>query len=190
MKRILLTTAASMALTASAFAMDAQTFVTKAAIGGMYEVQSSELVKGEVQNAEIVSFADMMIADHTEANEQLAALAQQKGLEVPAELDEKHAQMIDALEEAEGQALAATYVDQQVTAHEEAVTLYEGFVAEGDDAELVAFAETTLPTLRSHLDMARGLEAGEPMVTGSTGTTDANVTIVPAPEPNVTVTTQ
>ena len=57
--------------------LTAQDFVTQAASGGIYEVQSSQLVIGAADApAEVGAFAERMIEDHTQANEQLMMLAQ------------------------------------------------------------------------------------------------------------------
>lgn len=140
--------------------MKAQDFVTQAASGGMYEVQSSQLVleEGEAP-AEVSEFAQRMVQDHTQANQQLTTLAQQQDLEVPAELRPEHQQMIDELTGAENQ--AETYVQQQVTAHEQTIELFQQFAEQGDSPELQQFAEQKLPTLQEHLQMAQSLPGAQ-----------------------------
>jgi putative membrane protein len=65
-----------------------------------------------------------------------------------------------AVEGASGEGFDAAYMEAQVTAHETTVELFRSDVENGDEARLVSFAETALPTLESHLEMAKGL-AGE-----------------------------
>ena len=74
-----------------------KTFVQKAAIGGMFEVQSSELAQTMSNNADVKQFANRMMTDHTKANQELTRLARQKNWQVPSVLDEKHQAMIDRL---------------------------------------------------------------------------------------------
>jgi putative membrane protein len=149
-------------LAAPAFAqqMTAQDFVTEAASGGMYEVQSSQLVLDQAQApAEVGEFAQRMVDDHTKANEQLTTLAQQQNLEVPSELQPEEQQMLDQLQGADDQ--AQTYVQQQVAAHEKTVDLFQNYAEQGDNEELKQFAEQTLPTLQEHLEMAQALPGAQ-----------------------------
>ena len=51
-------------------------FVNKAAIGDMYEIQSSELAQSKAQNKEFQTFADQIIEDHTKSSNELKQLVQ------------------------------------------------------------------------------------------------------------------
>ena len=46
----------------------------------------------------------------------------------------------------------------QVSAHKEAVSLFERYAKDGDNPELKSFASKTLPHLQEHLKMAQDLE--------------------------------
>ena len=50
---------------------DAGDFVNLATFSNMFELQSGALAEATSKNAEIVSFADLMMADHTAAAEQM-----------------------------------------------------------------------------------------------------------------------
>ncbi len=149
-------------LAAPAFAqqMTAQDFVTKAASGGMYEVKSSQLVLKQADApAEVSKFAKHMVQDHTKANEKLTSLAQQQNLQVPADLQPEQKQMLDKLEASDN--MTETYDQQQLTAHQKTVDLFQQYAKQGDNDELKQFAEETLPTLQEHLEMAQSLPATE-----------------------------
>jgi putative membrane protein len=49
-------------------------------------------------------------------------------------------------------------VAQQVTAHQDAVALFESYAKGGDDPELKKWAAKTLPNLKRHLTMAQKLK--------------------------------
>ncbi len=49
------------------------------------------------------------------------------------------------------------YFDDQITSHKDAVSLYERYSKGGDNADLKAYAEKTLPNLRDHLKMAQDM---------------------------------
>ena len=62
----------------------AQDFVTKAAIGGMFEVQSSKVAQDKLQDQGLKDFAQKMISDHGAANAKLESIAGEQKLKVPA----------------------------------------------------------------------------------------------------------
>ncbi|MEB0015008.1 DUF4142 domain-containing protein, partial [Glaciimonas sp. Cout2] len=61
--------------TVSAYAGAPETFVEEASAKGMAEIQTSQLAMDKSKSADVKSFAQMMITDHTDANQKLAAIA-------------------------------------------------------------------------------------------------------------------
>jgi putative membrane protein len=51
------------------------------------------------------------------------------------------------------------YIDQQVAAHDEALTLMKGYADNGDDAGLKGGAAKAVPKIQSHLDKAKAIQA-------------------------------
>lgn len=137
--------------------MAPQDFVDKAASGGMFEVQSSELAMDRSQNQSVKDFAQKMIDDHTKANDELKSIAESKSLTVPAEIAGPPAQHMEAVQAAEGDDFDKTYMQHQMQAHQETIDLFEAEAQNGQDAELQAFAEKTLPTLKEHAEMAKSV---------------------------------
>jgi putative membrane protein len=82
----------------------AETFVTKAATGGLFEVESSKVALQKAQRDDLKSFAQQMVDDHGKANQELMAEAQQAGIQVPAKLDSAHQSQLDKLNSASGSA--------------------------------------------------------------------------------------
>jgi putative membrane protein len=129
---------------------NAQDFVNKAAIGGMFEVESSKLADNAARNAAVTDFARMMVTDHTAANQKMKTIAGEQKLDVPSALDAEHQAVVNKLNAARGAAFDKTYVQAQRDAHKEAVSLFEAYAKEGDNAALKTFATDTLPTLKMH----------------------------------------
>ena len=140
-------------------------FVTNAADGGMFEVKAGELAvaKGDStpsgmvmggDSMSIKSFGQMMITDHTKANNELKTLADSKDVNVPTTLSAAKQKMIDSLSSATGAAFNMMYAKMMVSSHEETVSLFEKQAAGGQDAELKSWASQKLPTLKHHLEMA------------------------------------
>ncbi len=156
--------------TTSTTAIDAQdrAFVAKAAAGGLFEVQSSQIALTKQIDEQHRTFAQMMIQDHQQANDQLMQIAQGKGIAVSTTLDGKNQGRIDQLRAADGTDFATTYHDLQKQAHDEAVALFERQSREGKDPELKRFATETLPTLRMHQQHLR-MEGSQSGMSGSQG---------------------
>ena|SRR5579872_839943 len=138
----------------------AQGFVTAAATSDMYEIAAAKIAEQKSHNPQVKQFAAKMIHDHTASTAALKkVLAGNANLQAPTELDERRKGMINNLNAA-GANFDKTYMDQQVAAHEEAVSLLQGYQSKGDNADLKAFAAKILPTVQGHLDMAKQIDAG------------------------------
>lgn len=181
-KQILLAAAASLALAPAVFAQGAMSprsgqqpaagaesaqlsaadekFVTNAAVGGMFEVQSSELAEEKAQSAEVKDFAEQMVQDHGKANDELKSAARKLGAEIPTKLDAKHAQMIDKLEGLSGAQFDSAYIQAQRDAHRDAVKLFTNYSQSDGNAQLTAWAKKTLPTLKEHQQHLQQISVG------------------------------
>jgi putative membrane protein len=133
-------------------------FVTEVANSDMFEIESSKLAQ-QKGNAQEKTFAAQMISDHTKTSTELKQLVSSGKVKaaVPAALDSSHQSKLDKLKEAKPDAFAKDYASEQVSAHKDAVNLFERYVKGGDNADLKAWAGKTLPALKHHLQMAQGL---------------------------------
>jgi putative membrane protein len=134
-----------------------QDFVTEAAMGGMFEVESSKLAVRKSEGP-VKDFAAQLIVDHTKAGAELSADAKSENLSVPTALDSTNQDKLDKLQKLNGPDFSNQYMDYQVNAHKDADSLFRRYGRAGDNAKLKAFAVTTLPALQHHLDMAQGLD--------------------------------
>jgi len=130
-------------------------FITEAAAGGMTEVTLGKHAADNATSAEVKQFGQMMVDDHSKANDELKALAQSKGITVPTELDAKHQKMVDKLTKMSGADFDKAYMKAMVKDHTEDVKEFTTESEKGDDADVKAWAAKTLPTLQSHLDKAK-----------------------------------
>ena len=131
------------------------TFMTKAAGDSMAEVDHGRLAVDKAASADVKSFGQMMIDDHSKANTELAGLASQKGVSLPTDLPAEHKAAHDRLARLSGADFDRTYMSHMVQAHEKAVNLFQTESKNGRDADARAWAAKTLPTLQQHLTRAR-----------------------------------
>ena len=134
-------------------------YVTGAAIGDMYEIQAADLALERSQNAGIKELATMIKADHTASSNALKAAVPTagEGLTIPTALDERRQGLIDNLRSASAANFDATWLDQQIAAHNEALTLHRGFADQ--DSPLAAAARAVVPKVEAHLRRAEELKA-------------------------------
>lgn len=140
-------------------AQKTQDFVTKAAIGNLFEVETSKLAKATSKSKAVLAFASQMVADHGRAGAALGtAAAKTSGLAAPTVLDDDHQKKLDDLKAKTGKDFDDAYIDAQKSAHDDAVDLFDDYAKNGKDVALQAFAADTLPTLKMHQDKVKNLE--------------------------------
>jgi putative membrane protein len=134
-------------------------FVKEVAISDMFEIKSSQLAENK-GNAQEKSFASQMITDHTKTSTELKGLVSSGKVqaEVPGALDSSHQSKLDKLGGESGDDFSSTYNSDQVSAHKDAVSLFERYAKGGDNADLKDWAGKTLPALKHHLEMAQDLK--------------------------------
>jgi putative membrane protein len=142
-------------------AMGDAEFVAKVAKAGTQEVEAGKLAAKQASNATVKAFANRMVTDHQKAGDELMAIAKKHNMSWPTmaatEADKKAA--IEKLMALQGSAFDTAYIDSQVTAHKDAVALFEAESKDGKNTDLKAFAAKTLPTLRDHLKEAEAAKA-------------------------------
>ena len=126
-------------------------FMKKAAGAGMKEIDVSRAVFDRLSNRHAKDLAQMMITDHTAANEELMALAANKGVTLPAEDVSVSADWAKKSGD-----LDRAYAKEMVSDHVGAVKLFEN-ATQSTDPDVAAFAKKTLPALQHHLAMAQDL---------------------------------
>ncbi|MCD9184875.1 MAG: DUF4142 domain-containing protein [Pyrinomonadaceae bacterium] len=132
-------------------------FYTQAAESGMAEVMLGNLALQKTQNEQIRQFAQQMVTDHTNANNELKQLAESKNITLPASVSSKQQSAYDKLNGMNGMDFDKAFMKQMVKDHESAVKLFQKQSEKGEDADAKAFAAKTLPTLQMHLQMAKTL---------------------------------
>ncbi|MGH1587707.1 DUF4142 domain-containing protein [Methylobacterium phyllosphaerae] len=135
-----------------------QDFVTEAVISDMFEIQSSKLAQ-EKKDTKANDFANKMIADHTTSSDAIKSMVQSGKVkaDIPGSLDSKHQSMLDKLKGLNGDDFEKQYRSDQISGHKDTVDLYKRYAKGGDNADLKAFAEKTLPIVEHHQKMAEDL---------------------------------
>ena len=138
---------------------DTGAFVSNASQSDMYEIEAAKMAQTRSKNPDIKAFAKMMVTDHTKSTATLKPLMVAAGQTPADKLDQRRQGFIDNLKSASDADFDKTYVDQQVAAHEEALTLMQGYAKDGSDAGLKGAAAKISPTVQTHLDKIKAIQA-------------------------------
>jgi putative membrane protein len=140
---------------------DPSDFASKVAVANKFEIDTSQLALKYGKGEDVKKFAQQMIDDHTKAGQDFkAAVAAAKIKEPNDGLDVSHeAKYIKLRAFTTDSGFDASYVAEQLAAHQDAVELFRNYSKNGEPGPLKDFATKTLPTLEHHLTMVQGLSA-------------------------------
>jgi putative membrane protein len=129
-------------------------FANKAAQAGLAEVELGGLASQKAESPDVKQFAQQMVTDHTQANQQLKQAA--PGMNVPDTLDAEHQSLKDKLSGLSGKEFDREYMRAQVKDHQEAISLFRS-ESDSGQGQLKSFAATMLPKIEDHARMARDI---------------------------------
>jgi putative membrane protein len=170
MKTMILALALAGFLTSSAFAQSVgektgvnsalgiapktEDFIKEAATSDMLEIEAAKIAQ-QKGNADEKKFAEQMITDHTKTSSELKGMVPADMTStIPASLDDSSQKKLEKLRDAKPDDFASDYDPMQVSAHKDAVSLFERYANGGDNTKLKDWAGKTLPALQHHLQMA------------------------------------
>ncbi|MGN7758245.1 DUF4142 domain-containing protein [Chryseobacterium sp. 22532] len=126
-------------------------FADAAAKGGLMEVMMGQLAATNATNAKVKALGEMMVKDHSKANDELKKWAGTAGYTLPTGLDADKQKEYDDLKAKKGAEFDKKYTDLMVSDHKKDVEEFKKQASEGKEASLKSFASKTLPTLEHHL---------------------------------------
>ncbi|HLJ49972.1 MAG TPA: DUF4142 domain-containing protein [Bryobacteraceae bacterium] len=132
-----------------------RTFATKAAQGGMAEVEMGNLAKDHASNQAVKDFGNRMVTDHSKANDQLKDWASKNNFTLPTDMDAKDKATYDRLSKLNGAAFDKAYISDMVTDHHKDITEFKHEGMHGSNSDLKTWANSTVPTLEDHLKAAQ-----------------------------------
>jgi putative membrane protein len=135
-----------------------RTFIIEAAAGGMSEVELGRLASQKASRSEVKEFGQMMVDDHSKANDKLMKIAQEKGLAAPRDVKPQDKATEDKLSKLSGEAFDRAYMRDMVQDHQKDVASFRKHAESASDPDVKQFASSTLPTLEKHLSRAKEVE--------------------------------
>lgn len=132
-------------------------FVRKAADDGQEEVAIAQLAAEKATNPDVKQFAQQMVQEHTQVNQQLMSLANSKDLKIDQE-DSTKERAYRRLNKTSGNDFDREFIDRMVDDHEKDIKLFEKAAKDAKDPEVRQFASSTLDQLRQHLQHVQQLQ--------------------------------
>jgi len=117
----------------------------------MAEVQLAQLAQQKASSEGVKQYATMLEKDHTNANNELKQVAEQKGVDLPADIGPKHQAMMQKLQGLSGDQFDRAYIKLMVQDHKKDIKEFQRESDRSMDSDVKAFASKTLPTLQKHL---------------------------------------
>jgi putative membrane protein len=134
-------------------------FLAHAGSANEYEIEASQLALQASTNPGVRNLANVIIADHTAMGQQVAAAATSAGLTPPAPalLPAEQAMLDQLRASGTGMNFDMAYQQQQISAHQQAISLMQNYSASGDVPALRNVAAGAIPVMQKHLSMAQSL---------------------------------
>jgi putative membrane protein len=132
-------------------------FIKEAAMSDMLEIEAAKVAQ-QKGNTDEKKFAEQMITDHTKTSSELKGMVSgELTAAIPTALDDSAQKKLDKLKNAKPEDFAGEYDPMQVSAHKDAVSLFERYAKGGENSKLKDWAAKTLPALQHHLEMAEAM---------------------------------
>jgi putative membrane protein len=126
-------------------------------LAAAHQSNLSEIAAGESaqQNATTEQVREMgatLVEDHTTLDDDLVAVAEELGVDLPDAPTEEQQAILAEVEENEGEAYDAAWVAAQIDGHAATLAAIEEELAEGQDEQVIGLAETARPVVEDHYD--------------------------------------
>lgn len=130
-------------------------FVEAAAMSSSTEIDAGKLAQQNSEDKDVRTFARHMVRDHTKMSAKLKG-AVPRGVTVPK--DSADASQLATLRGLKGKEFDEAYIKNVgLKGHEDAIATFKKQIAEGQNAKLKQLAESALPTIEKHYEMAQSL---------------------------------
>lgn len=137
---------------------DTASFMYKAAVGGMMEVELGNIAQQMALSSAVKEFGSMMVRDHSKANDELKSLASSKNVMLPTAYPADIQNHIDEMKKMTAANFDKHYMQMMVNDHAKDINLFKS-AAQDSDADVSAFASKTLPVLEGHQKRAKEINS-------------------------------
>jgi putative membrane protein len=135
---------------------ESQSFIKNAIEGNIAEVDVGKLAREKGKNPAVKKFGQMLVDDHSKANEKAKAAANQAQVEPPTGSSLTEKGTYAKLKILQGDTFDRSFANTMVSDHEKDIKDYEKAARKNN--AVGHYAQEALPTLRTHLQHAKALQ--------------------------------
>lgn len=149
---------AAQASHAAAVGKDDAKYVTESAQGLMSELKLGAMAQERAGDARVKAFGQQMVTDHGKDMQALKALAAQKGVALPDDMNDEQRKEAAKLGKLSGAAFDREYLQFETKDHREDIKEHKKQARVTRDADLKKFASEELATVtahKQHVDLLR-----------------------------------
>jgi putative membrane protein len=135
------------------------TFVQKATLYNLAEVRAAEIALRRNLTAQEQAYAQELVRQHTQAYQELASMAKQKGILISEILPSDMQDELTELAAYRDPEFNERFLEERIACHRQALRYLEDVSEDSKDADLRRYADNGLISVRQHLETAQDLEA-------------------------------
>ncbi|MBV4359317.1 DUF4142 domain-containing protein [Pinibacter aurantiacus] len=132
-------------------------FAVKATSGGIMEVELGKIAAQKAVNPRVKAFGQMMVDDHSKANDDLKSRAAMENITLPSNMSDDQQKMVDNVNKKTGKDFDKEYMDMMLNGHKDVLDMFQKASADLSDSTIKEFATNTIPAIQKHLDSARAI---------------------------------
>lgn len=136
-------------------------FLKMAADGNMMEAHAGQMAEAQASSESVKDFGKTLEQDHTKAYNELAAVADKAGESIPKGINVSHDKPMEQLMHLKGKAFDRSFVRHEIQDHQKTIAAFEREAKQGQNPDLMSYAQQSLPVLQKHLQMAQMLAKSE-----------------------------
>ncbi len=125
-------------------------FLAEAAHDSASEIQMSRIAEQRARTQAVKDYAQMIVQDHTQANQQLMDLAQRENLPLPSEPTAGVAQEASEMQTAKAGDFDLDYMTRMAEDHNRALGMFRDIANSSPDPQIRAWAASQIPILEKH----------------------------------------
>ena len=129
-------------------------FLMLASYGNHNEIAAGGIADSNAMNLSVDQFGNMMVSDHSTAQNELTTLASEMNITIPQMPDTTHIILGQVLRTLAGMAFDSTYMATQVADHQATIQLFQNEIANGNHELVKNYAIKYLPKIQTHYHMA------------------------------------
>lgn len=134
-----------------------RTFVGKAGMSNRAEIDLGQLAVSKATDTSVKNFAQLMINEHTLAQNDLKMVGSHRSITVPDTVDAAHKSLKQQLMNMSGRAFDSMYIHKMVDDHNMTLADFNTEIGAGSDDSMQNYATKYKPHIQMHLEKAQGI---------------------------------